>query len=108
MNQRIRKKQLKKLNAYINQKETWDLDISFAKYMVPRLKTFKKNTIGHPSSLESMDEWYAILDKMIDAFTYIADGGIFEIDFIVGNDEMNKKIEEGLDLFRKYYFNLWI
>lgn len=55
-----------------------------------------------------MDEWYGILDKMIDAFTYIADGGIFEIDFIIGNDEMNKKIDEGLDLFRKYYFNLWI
>lgn len=67
----------------------------------PRLKTFKKNTIGHPSSLESMDEWYAILDKMIDAFTYIADGGIPEIDFIMGNDEINKKIDEGLDLFRQ-------
>lgn len=42
MNKRIRKKQLKKLDAYVDPKETWDLDISFAKYMVPRLKTFKK------------------------------------------------------------------
>ena len=41
MNNRQRKKWLKKQDLYVNPKETWSLDITFAKYIVPRLKKGK-------------------------------------------------------------------
>lgn len=106
MNKRIRKKQLKKAKVYVDPKETWDLDISLAKYILPRLKAFKKNTTGYPCSLSSMDEWYGILDKMILTFTYITEGFIFESEPY--ENGLMEKVEEGLELFRQYYFNLWI
>lgn len=106
MNKRLRKKQLKKINAYVSPKETWSLDCTMSKYILPRLKAYKKHTNGYPGSMASMDEWYAILDKMILAFTHISEERIFEVDFKSG-DEIDKQIDEGLDLFRKYYFDLW-
>lgn len=52
MNNRQRKKWLKKQDLYVNPKETWSLDITFAKYIVPRLKKFKELNNGYPG----MDE----------------------------------------------------
>lgn len=105
MNKRIRKKQLKKLNAWVNPKDTWSLDITFAKFAIPRLKLFKKSTIGFPWRLKSFEEWEAILDKMILAFELIANG---DDDFTREDyEEINKKINEGLELFATYFRDLW-
>lgn len=107
MNKRIIKKQLKKTGKYVHPRETWSLDITIAKYILPRLKAFKVHTNGYPSCLSSMDEWYEILDKMITAFQLITDGEIFEPKAESEREKDNKIIDEGLELFRKYYFNLW-
>ena len=42
MNKRTRKKWLKEQGLYVNPKETWNLDYTIAKFMLPRLKLFKK------------------------------------------------------------------
>ena len=70
MNKRQRKKYLKSKGKYISMSELWDLDYTFADFILPRLKAFKKNTISVPASLTE-DEWDDILDKMIIAFEYI-------------------------------------
>ena len=45
-----------------------------------------------------MDGWHEILDKMIYSF-----------DEILKDDSTDQdKIQEGLELFVKYYMNLWI
>lgn len=103
MNKRIRKKQLKKTETYVNPKETWNLDITFAKFVLPRMRAFRRYVKGYPDfAFSSMNEWYEAIDKMIAAFQLIADGKRYE--FI---PEEYKVMDEGLDLFREYYFHLW-
>lgn len=81
-------------------KDTWNLDYYIAKFILPRLKLFKKVGMGFPCDLKSINEWYDILDKMIAAFM------ILSTDEINTQDEQ-KIVNEGLDLFRKYYQDLW-
>lgn len=92
--------------------ETWTLDYSLAKLISPRLKRFKELKRGVPL-FDNIDvdkdydlaeaQWEEIIDKMIAAFDLIIvdDGSLFF------DEEQQKKVEEGLDLFRKYIFNLW-
>ena len=56
MNKRIRKKQLKKIGAYVPSRDTWSLDITIAKFILPRLRLFRKVVDCHPSSLNSFEE----------------------------------------------------
>ena len=96
MNIRMKKKHQKN-HMY---QDTWSLDYYIAKFVLPRLKLFKKVERGYPCDLKSIDEWHDILDKMIAAFEILA------------TDEWNtqdeqKIVDEGLDLFRKYYQDLW-
>lgn len=92
---------------------------------------------GHPSSFNSIAEWDEVLDKMIWSFERLNDqdddekfhSGNIDLIFVpdpeTGNSRMEhgpnhtstydfeghkkhrEKIQEGLDLFGKYYTNLW-
>ena len=133
MNNRQRKKWLKKQGLYVNPKETWNLDITFAKYIIPRLKKFKKLNNGYPGigEMNTPEKWDEALDKMIQAFEYVIDWDEYWLgnprydytDIMFGdNKELyesvieNKRTEDvrrlvaindGLQLFAKYYMNLW-
>ncbi len=83
--------------------ESWNLNIYTAKFILPRLVYLRLNLHGYPPGL-SEKEWDVILDKMIYSFEMI----------LLDNEEClelpNKiwdKIQDGLDLFGKYYLNLW-
>lgn len=102
MNNRIRKKQLKKLGKYVPYKDTWNLDITIAKFILPRLKLFRKVVDCYPCDLNSIEEWHDILDKMIESFYLMATTSSYKT-----LNENYEKIEQGLDLFRKYYHDLW-
>ena len=97
------KKYNKKLRKDLKQNgfdksECWNLDITIAKFILPRLKYFKENTISYPQVDIGLDGWHEILDKMIYSF-----------DEILKDDSTDQdKIQEGLELFAKYYVNLWI
>lgn len=113
MNNRQRKKWLKQQGLYVNSKETWNLDITFAKYIIPRLKKFKKLNNGYPGreEMDTPEKWDEALDKMIQAFEYVVN----EFDWWKDNPKYNfdegkrrqTVINEGLQLFAKYYMNLW-
>lgn len=83
MNNRQRKKWLKQQGLYVNPKETWSLDITFAKYIIPRLKKFKELNNGYPGieEVNTPEKWDEALDKMIQAFEYVAN----EFDWWVDN-----------------------
>lgn len=86
--------------------EIWSLDYTLAKWIIPRLERFKEihPSIVHLSEFEKTEkEWILIINKMIRAFTLIT----YETDRYVLNDKEWKEINEGLDLFRKYFINLW-
>ena len=133
MNNRQRKKWLKKHRLYVDPKETWSLDVSLAKYILPRLKKFKELNNGYPGmdEVDTPEKWDETLDKMIQAFEYVIDWDEYWLDdprydytdimfgdnkelyeSIVENKRMEDirrlaAIKEGLQLFAKYYMSLW-
>lgn len=60
---------------------------------------------GYPYNL-TFEKWDTILEKIQIAFELIVKG---EEDYIEEQDKAiyKKAIDEGLDLFREYFFNLW-
>lgn len=104
--------------------ELWNLDNTIAKWILPRLKAFKKDSIAFPADLDSPDEWDEILDKMIWSFDYITNQDEYEDEiiekykdnefdedghyrWIKDAKELSEKCQEGLDLFAKYFRSLW-
>lgn len=82
--------------------ETWNLHVSIAHFLVPRLKLFKKNTQSHPASLTE-GEWDGFLDKMIEGFEEVAkDEGWDSYD-----TDSVRKADLAVKLFAKYFNNLW-
>ena len=91
-----------KFTRGFSDRDTWNLDVTTAKFVLPRLKRFKELTNGHPYEL-TWDEWLAILDKIIYALSVAAsDKGYYELSVDEG-----KKVQEGFELFGKYYGSLW-
>lgn len=97
-----------KLDRY----DTWNVDTTLARIILPMLIQHKKNKMGHPSILTE-ESWNDIIDKMIWSFNEILngeDGAQFHhhhyIDWY-GMKLYNDRIQEGLDLFGRHYRNLW-
>lgn len=81
--------------------ECWNLDYTFSMFILPRLKYFREDTISYPDEQIGFEGWMEILDKMIYSFEEIIE------------DDIQKttdydKVQEGLDLFSKYFRHLWI
>jgi hypothetical protein len=111
-------------------RECWNLNTTIAKFLIPRLKVFKTNTHTFPSEI-SLEEWDIALLQMIDAFElYILDNDDLNYDDVkiefdekghlqitkdpdkekVRNtiiESRRKRIEDGLNLFREYFYDLW-
>ena len=104
MNKRIKKK---KGLSKIRKEELYDLNITLSKYILPRLKAYRKmDKIGYPFRFNSVDEWNKVLDKMILSFEFILKGANYSMstdEFI----EYSEKYEEGMKLFSEYFSCLW-
>lgn len=93
---------------YINV-DDWDvycLDETISKLLVPLLKKYKDISDGYPADrFESLDEWNAEIQKMIDGFSIVASGGSD------GNHELipekNMIVKEALASFAKNFNDLW-
>ena len=115
MNKRIHKKWLKKQGLYINPREMWQLDCIIAKYILPRLRMYKKLTVAYPGYDEAStpEKWDDLLDKMIWSFEQAANYyEIYEsidckdLNWKEKQKELNDKIQEGLMLFAKWFQHL--
>lgn len=100
----------------------WDFDICFSEYAIPKLKELRENLRTYPGieGANSMEEWEAILDKIILAFElyidmsnmddkyfqYDEDGKVSEESLALAKND-NLKIDEGLALFAKWFRYLW-
>jgi hypothetical protein len=94
----------------------WSLHSYITDIALPVLEWMKKN--GHTISIveghvtdtfaEKEKAWYDTLDKMIKSFQLLKDD---DIDCEVHNrewyHEKDRQIQEGLELFAKYYRTLW-
>jgi hypothetical protein len=81
--------------------ECWNLDVTIAEFVLPRLRYFRKNTAGYPGAL-TQEKWDAKLDAMIAAFELIASEANYS-----GSDEQDKIINRGLKEFGEWYRGLW-
>ena len=82
--------------------EVWNTYHTLAQLIVPRLQAFKAlDKHGGPPDFKDMREWNNAIQKMIDAFElmkYVSG---------VNTKEEERIVEEGLDLFCKYFRSLW-
>lgn len=93
-----------KLTKGYADQETWNLDYSLAKWILPRLKYFRSNINStslnrqnNKSNYLTIQEWQDILDKIIYAFEFILkEDEILEkcypSDFIYGFDFVNNEL----------------
>lgn len=82
--------------------DVWNTDNTLAKLIVPRLLAFKAlNKHCGPSDFKDMREWNRTIQKMIDAFELMKYAGVSH------TESEEQTIENGLDLFRKYFRYLW-
>jgi hypothetical protein len=109
----------------IHVEDLYDLDVTIARFILPRLMVFKQHCERTPRLNMTTEEWNEILDKMIYAFERIAmqteeDTPEYKAYIkAIWNNEMDladlkrsakaslKPISEGLSLYHKYYRNLW-
>ena len=114
--------------------ECWSLDSTFSKFILPRLKHFKKmKRYGyHPDF--TIEEWENVIDELIWTFEYlnedeetinpmpqfIAERDISELNnkktndeqiewdkYLKRTEELEERKNKGLQLFAKYYCHLW-
>ena len=81
--------------------ETWSLDYTIARFVLPRLKRFQEIKGGYPPELTEK-KWTAVINKMIAAFELIIKDnfkGLTKAEFT--------KVEKGLALFAQYFQHLW-
>jgi hypothetical protein len=122
----------------IHDYDMWNLDHSLALVILPLLKKFRSSERwGHPPTIENMEEWNKILDKMIWSFKQLVDddndcqfhSGVIDFVFVpnpeTGRSRMEhgpnhtgkydfeghmahrEKIQEGLNLFSQQFMYLW-
>jgi len=121
----IKKYNPKAIAKTIKVEELYDLDVTIARFILPRLMLFKEHCERTPNLNMPKEEWDKILDKMIYAFERIAlqteeDTPEYKAYIkAIWNNEMDladlkrsakaslKPISEGLSLYHKYYRNLW-
>lgn len=80
--------------------ETWSLDYSLAKLILPRLIRLKEFRLEY---IENPPGWIEDLDKMIAAFEFL---GSEERWSCYDKDKWNEA-QEGVELFAKHYTSLW-
>ncbi|MBQ7489799.1 MAG: hypothetical protein IJT51_04695 [Bacteroidales bacterium] len=91
--------------------ETWNLDVTVAKFILPRLKRFKEVNNGYPCEL-TPEGWDQVIEKMIYAFEHSEyedldyDGKSWLELHEAEKKEILCKITEGLNLFARHFFDL--
>ena len=91
-----------KTKIEVDRYDCLDLFTALAEINLVALKKFRKETDGYPGTLDSFEEWDKIMKKMIRAFKIIVDDPFPE------TPEQTEAVEEGLQLFARYFRHLWI
>ena len=81
--------------------EVWNTYHILSQIIAPRLQSFKAlEKHGYCPYFKGMCEWNNAIQKMIDAFELLKYAASY-------TEDEERRIEQGLDLFRKFYRNLW-
>jgi|APSaa5957512535_1039671.scaffolds.fasta_scaffold376884_1 hypothetical protein len=113
----------------IDRWDVWSFDDTFARIIVPCLELLRSTSNGYPSVfmdhfdryeqyhfefMELDDDndigaelWDQALAKMIWSFQQTIEDDTAPLPSSADYDVYNERLQEGLDLFAKYYRNLW-
>ena len=81
--------------------EIWNTERTLASLITPRLRAFKAvDKHGFPPSMHNMRQWNSTIQKMVDAFDLLSETKSY-------NEKEEQTITKGLDLFHRYFRNLW-
>lgn len=83
--------------------ETWSLTDTICRFTIPRLKLYKELNDGKPAIVPTFEDWNLILDKIILALELTTRNNGSRI----WTDIETQQINEGLNLFREYFLDLW-
>jgi len=101
-NLRLWKKQ--RMERGFDDTECWNLDLTICGFVIPRLEVLKQIHHGYPADIESDEKWCEIVDEMISGFQLVQKK--FE-SFDKWSNEEEQQMQNGLNLFVKYFTNLW-
>jgi len=101
--------------------DVWSFDSYLCDVIIGGVKLLKENLHGAPHELFDDNaenqtwKWEAVLDKIIEGFE--AGRALIDMDYIHLGDtketwmpkqeKLTAKFNEGMDLFKQYFFNLW-
>lgn len=94
-----------RLSRGFDDTELWNLDDTVSRFILPRLKALREKEMLPPTGM-TMPQWQVLVDKMITAFELLLppSGGTWSRGTL--NTRQRAQVQEGLDLFRQYFFNL--
>lgn len=111
--------QKREIKVTIHPWDTWSLDHTLAHIIGPALKQFRREKSGVPQKIyehlgvemsedwgeeqfqKLLIEWHKIIDEMIFAFDTIA------MDEVYDDEITEKRVQQGLEYFGKFYQCLW-
>jgi hypothetical protein len=82
-------------------RDTWSLDWTIAKFVLPRLRRFREVSNGYPADM-TKEEWDTILNRMIYALEVCSDDSEWLEEYVNWD-----RVNQGLQEFGKYFRNLW-
>jgi hypothetical protein len=87
--------------------ETWSLYSPIAQFILPRLIRFREITCCYPAGL-TPEKWDFMLGEMIFAFDWALTSDERSVK-MTKDEELNtwKRYEAGMDLFAKWFRDLW-
>lgn len=88
-----------RLERGFDDSETWNLNTTIARFILPRLKRFKEICGGFPADLTE-EKWDSILDRMIKGFELTLSDKMY-------SEKENRDVKKALWLFYRYFNNLW-
>ena len=82
----------------------WNIGVHVIQKTLPMLRDYRKNLYGFPGSLETLEEWEAILDTIVYGFELV---DLEEKGLRNWQKEDQKHIDEACLLFGRWLTNLW-
>lgn len=94
---------VQRYNYGVSRQDAWSLDYHLTCVILVGIEHIRNEKVGYPSTLNSIEEWHAILDEIHEGFyLYYTD----DWDTIF-NEEKREKFEHSFDLFKEWFGALW-
>lgn len=85
--------------------DLWNLDVTIAEFVLPRLQRFREYAAGYPGDLATQEEWHAMLDDMLYGLRAIVEDNYPSAS---NYDQIDwERVQRGLRLFGERFRNLW-